>query len=82
MTATQRITAPKVKGIIDDHITRHNEVYDVKLKRHDIALYGEKGDDGMVYDVREIVNGFKTIKGVGYAVLVTVAVDIATRFIK
>ena len=79
--ATQRITAPKVKGIVDDHLTRHKDVYDKLLNKHDVTLYGEKGDDGITYDVKEIVNGFKTIKGVGYAVLVTVAVDIATRLI-
>jgi len=79
--ATQRITAPKVKGIIDDHVIRHIEVYDKLLYKHDTTLYGEKGDDGIAYDVRDIVNGFKTIKGVGYAVLVTIVVDIITRFI-
>ena len=78
----QKITAPLVKGIIDDHLTKHKDVYDDKLDKHEIVLFGKDGDNGMVYSVREIVNGFKTIKGVGYAVLVTVAVDIATRFIK
>ena len=77
-----KITAPFVKGIIEDHLTRHKDVYDDKLIKHEIVLFGKDGDNGMVYSVREIVNGFKTIKGVGYAVLVTVAVDIATRFIK
>ena len=80
--AASKITAPFVNGRVEDHITKHKDVYDKKLCRHEVALFGEHGNDGITFDVREIVNGFKTIKGVGYAVLVTIVVDIATRFIK
>ena len=80
--ATSKITAPYVNGKLDDHLTKHEDIFYPMLKKHDKTLYGPDGDDGICFDVREIVNGFKTIKGVGYAVLVTIVVDIATRFIK
>ena len=77
--AVQRITAPLVNAKLDKHLTKHEEICDPMLKNHDIILFGERGNDGMSYDVREIIKGFKTIKGVGYALLIAIATDIITR---
>ena len=52
MTA-QRVTAPLVKGIIDDRLTKHADVYDKTILRHDILLVGEKGDDGYNNEIQD-----------------------------
>ena len=76
-----RITAPLVKGIVDDHLKKHEDVYDPMLKRHDKTLYGIDNDDGIVYDVKEIINGFKNIKKIGYAVIAAIISDIVIRLL-
>jgi len=77
--ATERITAPGVKSIVDDHLKKHEDVYLPMLKKHDKTLYGPDGDDGLCFDVREIVNGFKTIKNLGYAVILAIVLDLVAR---
>jgi len=76
-----RITASLIKGMQDDHLQKHEDVYDPMLKKHDKTLYGPDGDDGIVYDVKEIINGFKNIKNIGYVVIATVIADIIIRLI-
>ena len=77
--AVTRITATAVKGELDDHIDKHKDIYLPMLKKHDKTLYGPDGDDGLCFDVREMVNGFKTFKGVGVAVVIAIVVDLITR---
>lgn len=79
--ATAKITAPKVMAVLDDHLTKHEDIFIPMLKKHEKTLYGADGDDGLCFDVREIVNGFKTIKGVGVAVVIAIVVDLITRLI-
>lgn len=79
--ATAKITAPKVMAVFDDHLTKHEDIFIPMLKKHEKTLYGPDGDDGLCFDVREIVNGFKTIKGVGIAVVIAIVVDLVTRLI-
>ena len=76
---TPRITAPYVNGKLDDHLTKHDDLYWPMLKRHDKTLYGPDGDDGLCFEVKQIVNGFKTIKNLGYAVIVAIVIDLVTR---
>lgn len=77
--ATERITAPAVKKIIGDHLNKHTDVYDILINKHEKTLYGPDGDDGLCFDVREIVNGFKTIKNLGYAVILAIVLDLLAR---
>lgn len=79
--ATAKITAPKLMAVLDDHLTKHEDIFIPMLKKHEKTLYGPDGDDGLCFDVREIVNGFKTIKGVGIAVVIAIVVDLVTRLI-
>jgi hypothetical protein len=74
-----KITAPYVNDKLEEHIIKHNDVYWPMLKKHDELLVGPKGDDGICFDVREIVNGFKTIKNLGYAVITAIVIDTVTR---
>ena len=48
MAVAERITAGKVNEVLVDHLTRHKDVIDPILDRHDKLLYGEKHDNGMV----------------------------------
>ena len=77
--ATAKITAPKVKGMVDDHLTRHIDVYDILLNRHEKTLYGPDGGDGITAEVREIIKGYDGMKKIGVAIIITVAADIITR---
>lgn len=79
--ATTRITATCVKEILDDHITKHKDVYDPMLKNHQVLLVGEKGDNGLVFSTKEIVNGFRTLKKIGIGVIVAIAADMILRLI-
>jgi len=73
------ITAPLVNAKVEDHFTKHADVYDPLIKKHEILLLGEGGDNGICKDVNEIKNGFKTIKSVGVGIIIVVGADLATR---
>jgi hypothetical protein len=74
-----KITAPYVNDKLEEHIIKHNDVYWPMLKKHDELLVGPKGDDGICFDVKEIMKGFKTIEKLGYAVIVMILLDFVTR---
>jgi hypothetical protein len=38
-------------GEFGKHVQRHGELLDPKLLRHDIILFGEKGDNGLVRQI-------------------------------
>jgi hypothetical protein len=44
----------KSSGCFDDHMQRHADVFDPTLKKHDRTLYGEHGDDGMTFNMKEV----------------------------
>ena len=84
--ATPRITAPLVKGIIDDHLTRHKDVYNKKICKHERALFGESGDDGLVYSQKEtnmnitiIKEKLDTMNKLGCAVTIAVATELVIK---
>ena len=77
--AVNKITAPYVNAKVEDHLTKHKDVYDKMLNQHDKTLYGPDGDNGMCFDVKEIMRGFKTIKNLGYAVILAIVLDFVSR---
>ena len=82
--ASERITTPIVKGMVEDHLQFHENRLDPKLHNHQIILFGEKGDNGMCADVRDIKRGYATMKSIGVAILITLLgniVLIATRIL-
>lgn len=47
-------TLEKTQGAFDDHIQKHDDVYVPMLRKHDRALYGEHGDDGITFTLKQI----------------------------
>ena len=41
-------------GEFSDHAQRHIDVFDPKLNRLDIIMFGEKGDDGIISELRNL----------------------------
>jgi iron-sulfur cluster repair protein YtfE (RIC family) len=72
----------KTKEEFDDHIQKHDDVYVPMLRKHDRTLYGEHGDDGMVFDVKQIMRLYKKVDSLTAAVVVAIIVEIALRFLK
>lgn len=77
-----RMTATKVMGIIDKHLQVHADKIDPKIHNHQIILFGEKGDDGLCADVKEIKRGYATMKQIGIAIIIAVVTNIVVQFIK
>jgi len=75
-------TLEKTQGAFDDHIQKHDDVYVPMLRKHDRTLYGEHGDDGMVFDVKQIMRLYKKVDSLTAAVVVAIIVEIALRFLK
>jgi hypothetical protein len=78
----------QTSGCFEDHIQRHEDVFDPLLKKHDRALYGEHGDDGMVTTVAVMQEGYKdikkdvaTVKALEWGIIVTLIVAIIMAFI-
>jgi len=72
----------QTSGHFDDHMQRHADVLDPLLRKHDRTLYGEHGDDGIVFDVKQVVRLYKKIDSLTAAVVVAILVEIALRFLK
>ena len=86
--ATPRVTAPLVKGFVDDHITKHKDVYDKMMVRHEVLLVGEKGDDGLCLVANNHETRIENIEKIGdkidkakWAVIIAAAADIVSRFV-
>lgn len=62
-----------------NHIQRHEDVFGPMLVRHDIILFGEKGDNGLVLQSKEIARGFDTLRNLGYAVITAIILDLVAR---
>jgi len=45
--ATAKLTATIVKTELDDHITKHRDVYDPRSEKMHKTLYGERGTNGL-----------------------------------
>jgi len=46
----------KLEKVQDDHLQRHEDVYDPMAKKHEKLLLGEDGSDGMVRTINNIQN--------------------------
>ena len=78
----ERITAPTVMAKLESHLQRHDDKLDSKLHRHDVILFGEKGDGGLCSDVEEIKRGYLTMKGIGYAILLALLTNIVLLYLR
>ena len=58
----ERITAPLVKKIIDDHIQKHELKLDVKIHDTFHAVFGEMGKGGLCACAKEQEDAMKAIK--------------------
>lgn len=72
----------KSKEDFKDHLKKHEDVYDDKLNKHQEVLFGEKGDDGLVFDVKQIVQMKKNVSNLTWAVIGAIAIEIALRVLK
>ena len=77
--APERITAPLVLDKLDDHLQFHELKLNQKVHDHHVILFGEKGDDGICSDVKEIMKGFRTMERLGYALILMIALDLVSR---
>ena len=62
-----------------EHIKKHEDVFDPMLKRHDQVLFGEKGDNGLCLEVKQLANSIKTI---GIPILIALIITIIQNFLK
>jgi hypothetical protein len=60
MAATKSI-AVQVSGRVDDHLQKHDDVYDPQIKRNSVLLVGEKGDNGICSDLKLLVKTVEQI---------------------
>lgn len=50
-------------GCIDAHMTRHKDVIDPMISQHDVILFGEKGDNGLVSKITRLGDSMDRIEG-------------------
>ena len=79
---TVKVTAPAISARLDDHLQKHDDLYWPMLKNLDTVVLGEKHDNGICADVREIKAGYATMKSIGMAILIALLVNIVVAFVK
>lgn len=52
----------KTREDFKDHLKKHEDVYDPKLKNYGDILFGEKGDNGMAFSMKNIELTLKQIQ--------------------
>jgi hypothetical protein len=67
---------------LQDHLQKHDDYYDPAIKRNSVLLLGEKGDNGLCSAMKEIQNGYATMKYIGIAILIALLVNIIVPFVK
>ena len=84
MPEQPRITANKVMALLDDHLRVHENKIDPKTHNHHIILFGDRGDDGLCAESKEmgrrITNLEKTsdkIDKLFWAVIVAIVIQLA-----
>ena len=75
-----RISARQVLDRLDSHLQKHGDLYDKLLNKHEVILFGEEGDNGIVFDVKSIVQKLDTLKVIGVGVIIAIIADIVLRF--
>ena len=71
-----------VAGRLDDHLQKHQDVYDPAIRNMEDVLFGPKKDDGMCADMREVKSGYATMKAIGVAILISLLANIILLTIK
>ena len=56
-------TVENCVGEFSNHIQKHTDVLDPKLLRHDVVLFGEKGDNGLVSKITRLGDSMDRIEG-------------------
>jgi hypothetical protein len=74
---TERMTISRVYSKLCAHLEYHKNKIDSKMHNHHIILFGEKGDEGLVADMRDIKKGYATMKTIGVAILITLLGNMA-----
>lgn len=59
--AIERITAPAVKRVLDEHLQRHELKIDPKLHNLQVVVFGERGDNGLNSEFKELRHCYKDI---------------------
>lgn len=49
-------------GCIGAHMTRHKDVIDPMISQHDVILFGEKGDNGLVRQIDKMSDSLAKIE--------------------
>lgn len=62
---TEKLTAPRVKNLLDDHLLVHEKNYDKTLNRHEVILFGEKGDNGLCSKSKDHETRIENLEKVG-----------------
>jgi NADH/NAD ratio-sensing transcriptional regulator Rex len=69
-------------GDFSNHVTRHGEVLDPKLLRHDIILFGEKGDNGLAHEIDKLSISMTKIESGVNKVLWVVVLAVISSILK
>ena len=59
--ALERITAPHVQRVLNEHLQKHELKIDPKLHNLHVVIFGDKGDDGLNSEFRELRHCYKDI---------------------
>jgi len=85
---TEKITAPKVHGILEEHLQLHKEKLNPMLYNHREILFGEKGDNGLcsvIKDHNKRIKDLEDLKSelskVKWAVIIAIAAQIALKYL-
>ena len=77
----ERVYVKDVLARLQNHIQRHTDKCDPMLERHDIILFGELGDNGIVREIQEMSKLKTDIKQLKWLLITAVAIEIAMRFL-
>ena len=75
-------TVEKCVGEFNNHIHKHADVLDPKLLRHDVVLFGERGDNGLVSKISHLGDSMDRIEGGINKVLWVVIIAVVGALLK
>jgi len=67
---------------LKDHLQKHEDVYWPMLKNLDTVVFGEKHDNGLCADMKEVKAGYASMKAIGIAILIALIGNILISFVK
>ena len=84
-----RVYVKDVLGRLQNHLQKHDDKYDIALDRHELVLYGEKGDNGLcarakdherrIMDIEKVRDEIRQVK---WAVVIEVLVLMGAYLMK